>query len=312
MRILIWHVHGSWTTAFVQGRHEYLLPVVPDRGPDGRGRATSWSWPGSATERTPAQLRQDDVDLVILQRPHEIELTEQWTGRRPGRDVAAAYLEHNAPEPHPVDSRHPLADQTEISVVHVTHFNQLYWDSGRAPSRVIEHGVLDPGPLYTGELAHAAAVINEPGRRGRTVGADLFDRFDGLPIDRFGMGDELIRGTTNAGDLPQARLHHELARRRAYLHLYRWTSLGLALIEAMLLGLPVVTLAATATALAVAPGSGVVSSDIEVLRAAVRHFLADADAARAAGQLARRHALHRYGIDRFLDDWDDLIKEVTG
>ena len=24
MRILLWHVHGSWTTAFVQGPHDYL------------------------------------------------------------------------------------------------------------------------------------------------------------------------------------------------------------------------------------------------------------------------------------------------
>ena len=31
MRVLLWHVHGSWTTAFVSGRHEYLLPVTPDR-----------------------------------------------------------------------------------------------------------------------------------------------------------------------------------------------------------------------------------------------------------------------------------------
>ena len=52
MRILLWHVHGSWTTSFVQGAHEYLLPVVPDRGPDGRGRAQTWDWPASAIEVT--------------------------------------------------------------------------------------------------------------------------------------------------------------------------------------------------------------------------------------------------------------------
>ncbi len=42
MRILLWHVHGSWTTALLQGEHTYLLPVLPDRGPDGRGRAETW------------------------------------------------------------------------------------------------------------------------------------------------------------------------------------------------------------------------------------------------------------------------------
>ena len=38
VRVLLWHVHGSWTTAFVQGGHDYLVPVLPDRGPDGVGR----------------------------------------------------------------------------------------------------------------------------------------------------------------------------------------------------------------------------------------------------------------------------------
>lgn len=45
MSILIWLVHGSWTTAFVQGPHTHLVPVLPDRGPDGLGRARTWDWP---------------------------------------------------------------------------------------------------------------------------------------------------------------------------------------------------------------------------------------------------------------------------
>jgi len=50
MRILMWHVHGSWTTSFVQGDHEYLLPVTPGRDSDGLGRAQTWDWPANAVE----------------------------------------------------------------------------------------------------------------------------------------------------------------------------------------------------------------------------------------------------------------------
>ena len=53
MKVLLWHVHGSWTTAFVQGGHEYLIPVVEGRGPDGLGRARTWDWPANAREVTP-------------------------------------------------------------------------------------------------------------------------------------------------------------------------------------------------------------------------------------------------------------------
>ena len=72
MRILLWHVHGSWTTAFVQGDHEYVVPLVPDRGPDGRGRADTYEWPASVIEATPEELRELDGDVVVLQRPHEL------------------------------------------------------------------------------------------------------------------------------------------------------------------------------------------------------------------------------------------------
>lgn len=55
MRVLLWHVHGSYTTALVQGPHRYLLPTLPGRGPWGRGRARTWDWPPAAVEVGPAE-----------------------------------------------------------------------------------------------------------------------------------------------------------------------------------------------------------------------------------------------------------------
>jgi hypothetical protein len=318
MKVLIWHVHGSWTTALVQGGHDYLVPVVEGRGPDGLGRARTWDWPATVRELTPEQLRTERPDLVVLQRPHEVELLQRWSELRAGVDVPAVYLEHNAPEPHPVTSRHVMADRSDIPVVHVTAFNALMWDSGAAPTRVIEHGIIDPGHRYTGELARVGVVVNEPARRGRMVGTDLVQRFaPDLPIDVFGMtGTQAtagtgIAGTTALGDVPQAVMHAELARRRVYLHPVRWTSLGLSLIEAMQLGVPVVALATTAVTEAVPAQAGVVSSDPAVLQAALAQFLDDAETAQLAGKAARAHALERFGLARFLPDWDRLIKEVA-
>jgi hypothetical protein len=309
MRILIWHVHGSWTTAFVQGRHQYLVPRLPDRGPDGRGRARTWTWPASVREVAPAELRREPVDVVVLQRPRELELTERWLGRRPGRDVPAVWVEHNAP-PGPVNEmRHPLADRADIVLVHVTHFNALFWDSGRAPTRVIEHGIVDPGYRYTGELARAVAAINEPGRRWRVTGTDLLDRFRGVaPLDLYGIGAGALGGVE---DPPQSRLHAEMARRRVYVHPFRWTSLGLALLEAMHLGLPVVAVAATEVPDAVPPEAGLVSTRLDALLDGVRRLMGEAEQARLMGKAAREAALARYGLDRFLTDWDRLLAEVA-
>ena len=148
MRILLWHVHGSWTTSFVQGDHHYLLPVDPARSPDGLGRARTWNWPASVEEVAVEDLRATEVDLVVLQRPHEPELAHRWLGRRPGHDVPAVYVEHNTPlrgRPDVPDTRHPMAEQDRIPVVHVTGFNDLFWDCGAAPTHVVEHGVVHPG-----------------------------------------------------------------------------------------------------------------------------------------------------------------------
>jgi glycosyltransferase involved in cell wall biosynthesis len=306
--IFFWHVHGSYATSLVQGHHTYYVPVLPGRGPDGRGRARTWEWPENAIEVTPEQARELDVDLVILQRPHELALAEVWLGRAPGRDVRAIYLEHNAPQGVIAEMRHPAADRPDLTIVHVTHFNQLFWDCGTTPAAVIEHGVVDPGYRYTGELPRAAVAINEPRRRGRVTGTDLLERFGAaLPLDVFGIGAGAIGGIE---DPPQATLHREMARRRVYLHPMRWTSLGLSLIEAMHLGMPAVALATTEAVEAVPAGCGVVSTDVERLCDALRRYAADPAAARADGGRARAYALERYGLGRFLRAWDALFAEV--
>ena len=308
MRILLWHVHGSWTTALVQGCHEYLLPLVPDRGPDGRGRARTWEWPQSAIEVTRQEARDARVDAVILQRPVELERSaREWLD---DRRVPTIYVEHNAPQGRIAEMRHPAADRDDVTVVHVTHFNDLFWDCGSTRTRVIEHGIVDPGYRYTGGTPRAAVVINEARRRARVTGTDLLDRFagDGVPIDLFGMDAEALGGVD---DVPQHRLHDEMARRRVYLHPIRWTSLGLSLIEAMHLGMPVVALATTEAPEAVPAAAGVLSTSVERLADAARGFLADADRAREAGVAAREAALQRFGLQRFLEDWDDLLEEVA-
>ncbi|MFF4759215.1 glycosyltransferase [Streptomyces sp. NPDC001292] len=319
MNILVWHVHGSWLTAFVQGPHTYLLPVTEDRGPDGLGRAVTWDWPANVRERTPRELRDCELDLTVLQRPHELDLALRWTGRRPGVDVPAVYVEHNSPDGSPADTLHPLAGQSMIPIVHVTHFNRLMWDNGKAPTEVVEHGIVDPGHLWTGTEPRAAVVVNEPVRRGRTTGTDLLPRFArSAPLDVFGMRTEgladhlgLQPERCRTRDLPQHRLHHEMARCRLYLHPVRWTSLGLSLLEAMFLGMPVVALDTTEVREAVPEGAGVVSNRLDVLEDAVRGFLADPEHARLTGETARAAALARYGGRRFMDDWERLIKEVT-
>lgn len=328
MRILVWHVHGSWATAFVAGDHEYVVPVVPGRGPEGRGRAETWDWPASVTEATPEELARlaagGGIDVVVLQRPEEVELLRRWTGLVPGRDVPAVYVEHNAPTEHAARSRHPLGgldvvEEGLVPIVHVTAFNQLMWDTGDARTLVVDHGIPDPGHLYTGERASVGVVVNEPVRRWRVAGTDvLVEVGRHVPLDVYGMGvgklAEHLGDHEDHGlhdDVPQAAMHARLAASRVYLHPYRWTSLGLSLLEAMALGMPVLALPTTEAPVAVPAAAGTLSSRPDELVATARRWLADPDEARERGTAARAHVLEHYSHATFLRRWDTVLQEVT-
>jgi glycosyltransferase involved in cell wall biosynthesis len=192
------------------------------------------------------------------------------------------------------------------------------WDNGIAATHVINHGVADPGHLYTGDVAAAATMINEPLRRWRTVGADLLAELSrSVPIDAWGMGTEELNhdraGLTGKvrgkGDVAAPQLWRHVARRRVFVHTARWTSLGLSLIEAMYLGMPVVAVASTMAPLVVPPQAGVVSADVRTLARALEGFVRDPAAAAAAGKAARDYAVEHFGLDRFLAEWDEVIED---
>jgi hypothetical protein len=313
MRILVWHVHGGWMDAFVRGPHEYLIPTTPARDGWGLGRGGR-SWGTNAVEIAPEDVADAGVDLVVLQRPEELEVARDLLG---GRDVPVVFVEHNAPRVDVPNSLHPFRDRDDVTIAHVTHWNALMWDCGSTRTTVVEHGVVDPGPLYTGELERFGAVINEPVRRDRVVGTDLLPRFGAVaPVDVFGMGTEKLDGLGHGdllvgmGDVKPDPMHAALAQRRAYVHANRWTSLGLSLIESMHMAMPVLVLATTDAARTVPAEAGAIGTDVEELVRASRTMLDDPDEARRRGLVAREAVLARHALPRFLADWDELLDDV--
>jgi glycosyltransferase involved in cell wall biosynthesis len=131
----------------------------------------------------------------------------------------------------------------------------------------------------------------------------------------------LLDGTLPAGpsgeppvlheDPPQDRMHAELARRGAYVHPCRWTSLGLSLLEAMAMGMPVAALAATDAWRAVPPGTGLLAASGPGLAAAARRLLDDPVLAADLGAAAAAHTARRYGLRRFLQELDEVLDDVA-
>lgn len=308
LRILTWPIHGSYFNTLSRLDHDWILPVKAG-APEGYGGRGKADFPPSVRDVPAGAIRDTDLDLVLFQSPRNLNEDATAVLSPAQRRLPRIYLEHNTPFPDPVNSSHLFADPHGL-LVHVTRFNRLMWDNGDTPTRVVEHSVaIDPEASYRGTRPEGISVINSMPRRGRKVGLDLFlEARCHIPIQLAGFGNEELDGL---GDIPYPRLHRVVAEYRFLFSPCRYTSLPLAVIEAMTIGMPVVVLATTELPAVVQNGvHGYVSNDLDVLIAGMKRLIDDPGHARELGANARELASQRFGLDRFARDWDDAFMQA--
>jgi hypothetical protein len=311
LRILTWHVHGNYLWYLSHIPHELVLPVQPGRPHGYGGRAGPFPWPERVHEIPAEQVPQIPVDAVIYQAHRHWLSDRHWLLSPAQRAVPQIFLEHDPPRESPTGTCHPV-DDPDALIVHVTAFNDLMWDCGATPTTVIEHGVaVPPGVAYSGHRPVGVTVVNDLAARGRRLGADVFARArERVPLELVGMRSEEMGGR---GEVAPPDLAAFMAAYRFYFHPVRYTSLGLSLCEAMAVGLPVVGLATTELPTIIANGiNGFVDTDPRRLECVMRELIADPGLARAIGAAGRATARERFSIDRFVHDWDLLLRNLCG
>ncbi len=309
-RVLTWHVHGSYLYYLAQTPCEFIVPVKEGRPEAYGGRGGHFNWPDNLREVRAEDVRDLDLDAVLFQAPRNY-LHDQYeilSDRQ--RRLPRIYLEHDPPREHPTDTRH-LVDDPDVLLVHVTHFNDLMWDAGRTPTRVIDHGVMVPDDVsYLGSRSRGIVVVNNIAARGRRLGYDVYQQARReVPLHLAGMESAPLGGL---GDLPHEDLLRLEATHRFFFNPIRYTSLGLSVLEAMVVGLPVVGLATAELATVVEDGvSGYASTDVRRLIEDMRHLCEAPEEAARLGEAARAHALDRFNIDRFREDWLETLTQVA-
>lgn len=311
LNILTWHTHGSYLYYLTQVPHRFYVLSKPGRPAGYGGRCGHIPWGDNVFDMPVAEAARHEFDCIIFQDDDQY-LKDQYEFLTPAqRALPRIYIEHDTPREHPTDMPHPVNDEN-VLLVHVTPFNQLMWSSGRTPTRVIEHGVcIPPEVRYRGDIARGLVVINHLARRGRRLGGDIFETVrKEVPLDLIGMGAEELGGL---GEVLHADLPAFAAGYRFLFNPIRYTSLGLAVIEAMMAGVPVVGLATTEMATVIENGkSGYVDTSVPALIAHMQALLRDPQLARALGEGARKRALERFNIQRFIADWNAALQEVAG
>jgi hypothetical protein len=311
LKILTWHTHGSYLYYLTQAPHNFYVLSKFGRPAGYGGRCGHIPWGTNVIDMPVEQASRCSFDCILYQDDEQF-LTDQYEFLSPEqRKLPRIYLEHDPPREHPTDMRHPI-DDPNVLLVHVTHFNQLMWDSGRTPTRVIEHGVIvPPGVTYGGSLERGLVVVNHLGRRGRRLGGDIFSAArEQVPLELVGMGAQEMGGF---GEIEHAQLPAFAANYRFMFNPIRYTSLGLAVIEAMMIGMPIIGLATTEMSTVIENGkSGYLDTNPGTLVARMQLLLRDPVEARRLGEQARKTALERFNIQRFVKDWDAAFREVIG
>ena len=307
LKILTWHTHGSYLYYLTQAPHDFYVLSKPGRPPGYGGRYGHMPWGDNVHDMPVSEVAGQEFDCIIFQDDPQY-LVDQHAFLTPAqRRLPRIYIEHDTPREHPTDMKHPVTDR-DVLLVHVTAFNQLMWDNGEVPTVVIDHGVIIPEDVrYSGDIERGLVVVNHLARRGRRLGGDIFLRArEQVPLDLVGMGAEELGGL---GEVQHAQLPAFAARYRFFFNPIRYTSMGLGVIECMMAGLPIVGLATTEMATAIENGvSGYVDTDLRKLVGHMQHLLADPAHARRLGEGARRRALERFNIRRFVDDWNAALK----
>lgn len=309
LRVLTWHIHGSYLYYLTQTDCIFFLPYKDSTEEGYGGRTPSFPW-GENVVNVPAENVKDlEFDVILFQsKKNYLEdqfliLTEEQ------RALPKIYLEHDPPREVPTDTKH-VVDDPEALLVHVTHFNNLMWDNNRTPSTVIEHGVMvDPNIKYTGELEKGIVVINGIGRRGRRLGLDVFKHIrQTIPLDIVGMFSEEVGGL---GEINNRELAAFSSKYRFFFNPIRYTSLGLSVCEAMMTGLPMIGLATTEMVVTVKNDySGYVHTNVDYLVEKMRMLLDNPQKAMELSKGAQQTAVEKFNIERFKNDWLQTIKAV--
>jgi len=305
LKIFTWHVHGAYLLYLSQIPHDIYIPS----GFGYIGKVGAIASADNIYEVSLQFIDSTNFDCILFQGRDSYFLARYLLSNKQ-LELPSIYLEHDPPREHPTDTKHFVGEDT--FVVHVTHYNKLMWDTGNNQTRVIEHGVFIPEEVpLIGAQAKGITVINNLRSRDRRLGRDIFlEARNQVPLDLVGMDAESLGGL---GEVPLRDLPALLSQYRYLFHPVRYTSLALAVCEAMAVGLPIIGLSTTELPSVIENySSGYLSNNLDELIAVMRELNVNEGLARRWGQRARRVARERFNLERFVREWNEVLSIVTG
>lgn len=306
LKILTWHIHGTYLYYLSQGNYDIYIPVndAKDEGYYGRGK--TFPFKENVIEVPADKVKDYSFDCILFQTNKNYLIDQYVILTEEQRMLPAIYLEHDPPTKNPTEQKHIMHD-ANVLMVHVSHFNKLMWHNENCQVKVIDHGVVKPSATYTGEIEKGIVVINHLHQRGRKLGADIFNEVKKhVPLDLIGMGTKEYGGL---GEILHPQIPSFISRYRFFFNPIRYTSLGLAVCEAMMTGIPIVALATTEYVTVLKNNvSGIIDTNVDYLIKKMKELLNNKDFATSVGNEGKKIAGQRFNIERFTSEWEDAFR----
>lgn len=303
-KIFTWHIHGSYLFYLSQGDFDIYIPVREARDEGYYGRGLTFPFGANVIEVPASEVKTKDFDVILYQTDKNYIVDQFEILSEEQRKLPRVFLKHDAPPENNII----VVDDPDVMVVHVTFFNRLMWNNQNLKTKVIFHGVTDNGYKWLGGYEKGIAIINNLTIRGRQIGADIFKLVrNNLPLDIIGMGNEDLGGF----EVLHPFMPDFIANYRFVFNPVRYSSFPLAVCEAMMAGLPVVTLSTTELpSLLKDNENAIISNDIDYLMRMMSKLLKDKELAVRLSENSRKTALMYFGIDRFINQWNEVFSEV--
>lgn len=172
--------------------------------------------------------------------------------------------------------------------------------------RVIPHGI--DTDLFSGWMGgdhKVLTIVNNYRHRNNTMGFDLFTQImKCFAINPFGHTQGMSRATKNVDEL--LNIYQKAS---VFVNTSVWHACPMVLLEAMSVGCPVVTTSSAMLTEIVEDGvNGFIADDIDMMKTKIQNILDNPDMAKKIGQKARQTIVDRFGSEKFVKNWQEVLK----
>jgi len=299
LKVAVINVHTPYLYSLAQTRNEFFCIVNLYGQPWRHWDHAMRPRPRNVVELNYEDFSPEDYDVLVLQTP------EHLTSPLAKLDLPKIFVQHNLPDP-PFAKKEFIISSPDFTIVFPSELVKSKWIlSSNMVGVAIETGIPDQFYPWQGSEKRVLAVVNHFAERDHVCGFTLWRLLTRkLPNKVVGHGNPGLGEPAKSFE----ELKLEYCRNRVYLHTTVSYSC-MSLREALMAGMPVVT------KLEEVPFENEVeifkSSNLRKLRYYLELCLEDYETARRIGEAGRKKALELFNIDRFVQKWEKLLKEVV-